>query len=154
MIENAFLRRATIEDMELLFQWANDPYVRSNSFSTNEISWEEHQQWFARTMQNESVCVYIYCWNDCPIGQGRIDMAEEKAYIGYSIEEKYRGHGHGKNLLRLLEITIQDEWPRIATLIGQVKVENEISAYAFQKSGYLKKCIQYEKKISAMKCYH
>ena len=28
-----YLRKATIEDMDLLFQWANDSVVRKNSFS-------------------------------------------------------------------------------------------------------------------------
>ena len=41
-----YLRKATIEDMDLLFQWANDPVVRKNSFSTAEISYEEHTKWY------------------------------------------------------------------------------------------------------------
>ena len=52
-----YLRKATIEDRDLLFQWANDPLVRKNSFSTAEIAYEEHVDWYNR------VLVYsIFTW--------------------------------------------------------------------------------------------
>jgi len=35
-----FLRKATLSDIDLLYEWANDPVVRENSFSTESISYD------------------------------------------------------------------------------------------------------------------
>ena len=41
-MENIYLRVADASDMDLIFQWANEPLVRKNSFSTREITYKEH----------------------------------------------------------------------------------------------------------------
>ena len=60
-----YLRKATIEDMDLLFQWANDSVVRKNSFSTAEISYEEHMKWYHNLLKREDCMQYIYMDGDC-----------------------------------------------------------------------------------------
>lgn len=40
------LRKVKIEDLEILFDWANDSLVRTNSFSTKSITISEHKAWF------------------------------------------------------------------------------------------------------------
>ena len=42
------LRLATAEDRVLLWQWANDPVVRRNSFDTQAIDWPDHDSWCAK----------------------------------------------------------------------------------------------------------
>ena len=37
------LRLAVVDDVFLLWQWANDPMTRANSFNTEAISWNVHQ---------------------------------------------------------------------------------------------------------------
>lgn len=37
-----YLRDAVERDVDLLFQWANDESVRKNSFSTQDISYNDH----------------------------------------------------------------------------------------------------------------
>jgi spore coat polysaccharide biosynthesis predicted glycosyltransferase SpsG len=44
--ESLRLRRVRAEDVELLWQWANDPAVRRASFSQQSITWDEHVRWF------------------------------------------------------------------------------------------------------------
>lgn len=55
-----YLRKATIADMDLLFEWANDPLVRQNSFTTEKITYEEHQRWFWKALERENFQQYIY----------------------------------------------------------------------------------------------
>ena len=43
-----YLREATIEDRDLLYEWANDPETRRASFNTDRINYEEHCRWFER----------------------------------------------------------------------------------------------------------
>ena len=40
-----YLRTADENDMDLLFQWANDPDVRKNSFHSEPISYETHKKY-------------------------------------------------------------------------------------------------------------
>ncbi len=42
------IRRAGVGDALLLWQWANDPLTRRNSFSRAAISWDDHQAWCAK----------------------------------------------------------------------------------------------------------
>ena len=44
-MKDGYLRLAEMEDMDLLFTWANEEMVRKNSFSTRKITYEEHVIW-------------------------------------------------------------------------------------------------------------
>ena len=46
MYNNIFLRKATYEDMDLIFKWANDSAVRNNAFNQEKIEYQEHKKWF------------------------------------------------------------------------------------------------------------
>lgn len=39
------LRKAEQSDMDLLFEWANDPAVRKNSFRSDPIPYADHVKW-------------------------------------------------------------------------------------------------------------
>ena len=81
-----YLRRATTQDIKLLFKWANDSETRKNSFNTNPISWEEHQAWFARKIADDKSEIYIFMDFFVPVGMVRLDFEDEHtAVISYSI---------------------------------------------------------------------
>ena len=41
-----YLRAASERDEALLLRWANESYVRSNSYSPNSIEPRDHKEWF------------------------------------------------------------------------------------------------------------
>ena len=131
-----YLRKATIEDRDLLFQWANDPLVRKNSFSTTEIAYEEHVNWYNRVLNREDCIQYIYMDGECPVGQVRITLNGDSAEIGYSICAEMRSRGYGQKLLALISEKIWEEFPDIRKIFGQVKPENAASQNAFLHAGY------------------
>ncbi len=45
-MDKSYLRRATEEDIDLLFQWVNEVAVRGNSFATSPVSYEEKYDYF------------------------------------------------------------------------------------------------------------
>lgn len=149
-----YLRRATMEDMDLLFKWANNPDVRKNAFNTEPIPYENHVAWFNKMMLNNSVIQYILCENDIELGQIRLNIENETAVIDYSIDEVFRGKGLGTKMLTMIEEIIVSEKIPVFTLIGQVKYENKASAKAFIKNGYIQlnqdKCLEYNKKIGVI----
>ncbi|MBK6381505.1 MAG: hypothetical protein IPF72_18300 [Chitinophagaceae bacterium] len=54
------LRRATLLDSELYYQWANDALVRAQSFNTVAIDHDTHTKWFAERINNPDFYFYIF----------------------------------------------------------------------------------------------
>lgn len=135
-MRDTYLRDATEEDIDLLFEWANDKSVRANSFSTSRISYEEHKAWYKNLMGNENCRQYIYMCDEEAVGQGRVSISGDTAEVGYSICSEKRGMGHGKNLLQLLKERVRQDFPEIEKLTARVKPDNTASRKAFLDVGY------------------
>lgn len=146
-----YLRDVLAEDMDLLYEWANDLAVRNNSFSTARITYEEHKEWFIHLLSRNDCKQYIYVYDNEPIGQVRITISGDKAEVGYSICAEKRGMGHGKNLLQLLYSRVRADIPNIKKLVAKVKPENIASQRAFLEVGYIKKYEAYEIKLEQEK---
>lgn len=71
-LRNVFFRNVTENDLELIFNWANEEAVRKNSFSKEYISYERHNQWFFNKMKNKGM-FYILQQDDAVIGQIRVE---------------------------------------------------------------------------------
>lgn len=130
------IRRATEEDCELLFQWANDSLVRQNSFSSTPISWEEHTAWYADLRKRADCGQYIYLCEEEPVGQARVTVSGEEAEVGYSICAASRGMGHGTRILQMLADAVKKDFPQVKTMVAKVKTENTASQKAFEHIGY------------------
>ncbi len=142
------LQKVCEKDRELLFKWVNDELCRGNSFHSEPVSYEEHCEWFARKLADKMCNMYIYYYQNEPIGQLRIDCEGEIGCISYSVACEYRGQGHGSNMLQLAEHEMQG---KVKKLIGCVKYDNIASQVVFKKSNYIeveeKDYIKYCKEI-------
>lgn len=141
---NNYLRAATKADMDLLFEWANDPQVRKNSFSTKKISYEEHKKWFEDLLKDKKRKQYIYVVDGKEIGQARVELDKDTAKISYSICAAKRGLGFGGLLLRMVCLQAKQDFPEILKFIGEVKPENEVSQKVFLGAGFQAKKYTYE----------
>lgn len=146
-----YLRLASFEDINILYDWANDPITRMNSFNSTQIPYETHVKWFHKMMLDEDVLQFILMCDNTPVGQARLSINGSDAEIGYSIDSKYRGMGYGKMLCQLLIDKVREEYPQIKNLIAQVKPQNVASLYCFQKCGFIKSFEQYELEIDMEK---
>ena len=131
-----YLRRATLADIDLLYEWANDSVTRVNSFNTSFIPYEDHKKWFLTLMQSTSSHQFILMNGESPIGQVRLDVKDHEAEIGYSIAKEYRGQGFGHKILKLLSEKVQEQFPEIQHLIAKVKPSNIASKKLFESEGY------------------
>ena len=147
---NGQLRAATIEDMDLLFEWANDPLVRKNSFSSEQIPYEEHREWYAKLLERKDRKQYIYEYENEPIGQIRLSIDGDTAVISYSICASKRGMGHGKNMLQLLSNQVIIDLPDVKKLLGKVKMDNVASQKAFLEVGYQENYKTFEMEVGAL----
>lgn len=128
------LRPVSIDDIGLLFQWVNDPSVRANSFQQQDVTWEEHQHWFKQKILSPTARLFIVYHNDLPVGQLRLDIENNSAYISYLVDSLHRGQGIGTQILLIAQRNLPSN---INKLIGRVKLNNVASIKAFTKTGFL-----------------
>lgn len=130
------IRKATIEDMDLVFRWANDEEERKNSFNPEKILYEDHCNWFKKRLEALDCAFYILMDGDSPAGKCRLNFENSEAVISYSVAPSYRGRGLGKKLLLLVKEAVKEEYPDIKTLVAQVKEDNIPSQKVFLSLGY------------------
>lgn len=132
------LRKATIEDAETLFEWANDPVTRQNSLSSSPIAWETHIRWLEGKLADEKCLFYVAVDEDgIPCGTIRFDLDghSNTALISYSVAPLRRNNGIGTALLLQGEEKIRSILPGWQ-LLGVVKKSNEGSVRCFIGNDY------------------
>jgi len=130
------LRRASLEDAELLWQWANDPIVRSNSFNSSAIPMGNHLDWLKKKLASDNTVIYILETDQTPVAQIRYDRGEKEcATISFSVAAGYRGKGLGEKTL-LLSAKRACRALGVRQLKGAVIEYNEASKRTFVKAGF------------------
>ena len=122
----------------MLYEWANDPAVRNNSFNSAIIPYENHVKWFHHIMDDEKVIQFVLMDSTVPVGQIRLTIDNDLAEIGYSIAADYRGKGYGHRILQLVAQEVNNRFPQVTKLIAKVKPENIASLKLFENEGYAK----------------
>lgn len=131
-----FLREARSSDIDLIFEWANDPEVRKQSFHSEFIAYSTHTAWFSSALQSEDMRIYIMVSEGMPVGQVRLNLkADGTAEIGYLIAPAYRGKGFGKRIIELVEQQAR-HITGIRQMVAWVKASNVPSCKVFEKCGY------------------
>ena len=130
------LRKATVDDCDILYEMANDPLTRQNSFNTDQIPYETHIIWFTQKIESEQCLLYIAEIEGNAIGQIRIDCSDDKQQgnIDYTVHHNYRGNGYGTEILQ--HVLTLPEVQEIAILIGEVKIDNIASQKSLMRAGF------------------
>lgn len=136
-VENLLkLREVILDDAKLLFDWANDPAMRANSFHQKKIEWNQHIIWLKNRLDSNSSKIFIAEFDGNYVGQIRFDKKENKAIIDFYIAEEFRGKGLGTSLLLKGVKKITEYWKDIIDIVGEVKKNNLSSKKAFIKAGF------------------
>lgn len=143
-MSNQYIRPVTEEDSRLLYEWRNEELVRKNFFNQEIIPWENHEQWFKKILASDNEYAFILVDGNDLIGQVRLTVENDVAEISYSIDKKFRCLGYGGIILQLIENMVAETMLNIK-LCAQVKGDNIASQYLFEKLGYTKSIIKYEK---------
>ena len=96
------LIRATETDIQLYYDWANDPVVRANSLNSEPIPYENHVNWFTKRLHSENAHLLILVNSTEKIGQIRLEKEGDLWNINYSIATEFRGKGLGKKIVELV----------------------------------------------------
>ena len=137
------LRKATIQDCELYYQWANDPLVRAQSYNTSAIDYDSHTKWFNERISDPDFCFYIF-QNELQqnVGQVRITKdKEDSAIIGISVDNMHRGKAYAALILSMASNNFLTENPG-CIIYAYIKDSNHASIHSFIKAGFI-----FEKKL-------
>jgi RimJ/RimL family protein N-acetyltransferase len=130
-------RKANENDMILYFNWTNDASVRENSYQSEPISLQDHQNWFYKKIK-EPICFMLVFENHIglPIGQVRIQKQDKNiAVIGISNDANHREKGYASKMIKIASEEFLKQNFQIC-ISAYIKIENKASEKAFQKAGY------------------
>jgi len=136
--EEIYLRSVTINDLDLLYRWANDSETRKQSFKSEPIDYNTHKEWFANKI-NDPFCSFYLCFNslEVTIGQIRFDVDKNSvAVIDVSVDCTQRGNGYGSKIISSGIRKLKKERP-IKQFLAFVKTENYASLTAFKKANFI-----------------
>ena len=144
------VRRACFQDAELLWQWANDPTVRANSFHPEAIPLDTHIEWYKGKLASPDTCIWILELCQVPVAQVRYDRVDtDTAKIDFSVVPDYRGRGLGTRAL-VLTSGVSCRELGMKSLKAVVLSSNESSICAFRKAGFKRVG---QKHVSGKLCY-
>ena len=130
------MRRVEHGDCRRLFDWANEAEVRRQSFSSELISWEDHQRWFARKLQDPRCYHFVGLGEEgAQVGMVRFDVEGEIADISVSVDREHRGGGMGAALIRA-GVEALARAGEVAKIHAYIKDENVASVRAFERAGF------------------
>ena len=131
------LRNAELSDCKRIWQWINDPQVRSVSFSTELIPLEHHKEWFSSALNDHNIVYYIALDdNSHPVGQARFKIEAGEAVISVLVDPESRGRSRGSLLIRHATEKLFAE-TGIGKVKAFIKIGNEVSKKAFTRAGYM-----------------
>lgn len=135
-LNEAFItfRQATEADVHKTYIWSNDDLVRQNSYHSDKIAFEEHQEWFFSKLENENTLFLVGQFFDVDAAVIRIEKQDESAIIGISILKDYRGKNLGTSfLIKSAKYYFkQNSLP----ILAYIKVGNIPSIKSFEGAGF------------------
>lgn len=129
------VRKATREDINILFEWTNDPITRAESFNQNKIEYNEHVQWLDRKLSDPNALILICRKDGTRIGVVRFDKRESSSIVSISLGNQYRGRGIGVQMLEQA-IDYVKNINFCSYLIAYIKTGNIASRNIFAKNGF------------------
>ncbi len=130
------LKLATVQHLDITFEWASDPDIRRYAVNKENIQYENHRSWFINKIK-AAQCLYLIAeMNHQPIGSIRFDINDEKeATISYLLDPRFHGRGLGRLLLYEGAKTLLKK-RQVDKISGLVFKENIPSMKAFSHLKY------------------
>ncbi|WP_439883136.1 UDP-2,4-diacetamido-2,4,6-trideoxy-beta-L-altropyranose hydrolase [Pontibacter sp. MBLB2868] len=136
LMASVTIREVTIHDLMLLFDWANDPEVRKQSFNPDPILLESHTRWLKAKLEDERAMLYIAEADGVPAAHIRFELENGTATISYLIGPAFRGRSLGHVVLQKGVAALLRHRPEVRLVEGLVQKENLASVRAFEKAGF------------------
>ena len=130
------VRRATIADLDSVYEWRNAEETRRYIFDAEPIPLETHRDWYLRTLENPNRILLIGEIDNKPVGVMRYDFTGTEALISVYLVPGGQGQGVGTQLIRSGSHWVREHFPQILTINAEIFRENIASLHAFESAGY------------------
>ncbi len=141
------LRRATMQDAELLHRWRNDPSVRAVSHTTDEIPWDTHVHWLESSLARGDRHVLVAERRGRPLGTLRFDVSGDRATVSIAVDPALHGSGLGPAILDAGDAWLAANEARVRSCRAEIRDGNDASVRAFLAAGYLPGTDSYERPV-------
>jgi len=132
------IRRAVEKDSKDIWEWRNNPITRANSINSDEVSWEIHNSWYQKSLQNPDKFLYIGTdTSNNKVGMCGFDVMDKEVEVSINLNPNFRN----KRLsVPLLIATIQ-QFRKTATidLLATIKHSNIASIKCFKNAGFVQR---------------
>lgn len=134
---NFFLRKATIQDSQQIFELSNQEYVRKYSINQKPILWETHKNWYQQVLSSKKHLFFIVTnHSNQVLGQIRYERITNYAVISISLSEMLIGKKVSQPLIQQSLMMIQQEWKDIREITAYISNENIASKKTFERVGF------------------
>ena len=132
------LREANDGDLLDTFSWVNNETIRMFSLSKNNVTLEEHTNWFKNKINDKNCFYLIASIKEEKIGSIRFDVInKEYAQISYLLKPEWHGKGIGLQILNT-GVNLFLENHKINEVRGLVLTSNVASIKVFNRLGFIK----------------
>ncbi|RZD47024.1 MAG: hypothetical protein CXT78_03045 [Thaumarchaeota archaeon] len=137
---NITLRRALIEDSKMILDWRNESTTIPWMGSAQSLSFNEHDNWFKKTLNDPNCIFLIIESNSKPVGQIRFHLdSSDNNYARVSINITQKMHGKGIASLAFSKgNTLVKEIGFASKIFAHVRQDNIGSIKAMENAGYEK----------------
>lgn len=133
-------REATLDDASVLYDWRNDPSVRSVSRTADELQWEPHFSWVQQTVMREDRELLVVEQGNRPVGTVRFDrLGDERDRfweVSITVSPAMRGKGMAGAILAEGERYFRRSEPD-SVLVAEMLETNQASYRLFRSAGYV-----------------
>jgi UDP-2,4-diacetamido-2,4,6-trideoxy-beta-L-altropyranose hydrolase len=130
------IRRVQPGDLEMVFEWINDPEVRLQSYNQQPVAMDDHRNWFNAKVSGQPCYYYIIHAEKGDMGQIRFTISGSEATLGFLVAPGYRGMGWGSVILKKGIKRLLADAPHVRQIIGYVKRSNPASQKSFLKCNF------------------
>ena len=135
-LSSVYLKVASEQDKQVLFQWQSQKVVRKYSRTNHKISFEEHCQWYEQVLKDPTRHLYIITerWADkseVPVGMLRLDKQEQSYEVSILIDPSQHGRGLAEQTLYSIPEKFKSH-----KIKATVHPENQASQTLFSKAGF------------------
>jgi len=129
------VRPATLEDVRRVWEWRNDPEARGASFTTREIPFEEHRDWFARAVADPRRRMFVILAHGRAVGYVRFTLDDDRAEISVGVDALERGRGYGTVAIGIASDLVLTG--PVRRVVAHVKTDNPRSRATFERAGFV-----------------
>jgi len=131
------IRRATIDDLEMVFRWRNSPAIIKDSTLQQQVTLEEHTEWFRQTLLGTYRLLWIIEPN---AGTVRVDKDHygHCGIVSIYVLPGFQGQGKGTTSLISACREAFAHWDDVMELQAHIREDNVRSMSMFAACGFIR----------------